>query len=392
MKKRYYVSHKSELGLITSFILFSFLLLFVSGCTKDDSATNTGPVEEQDGMLYNVAGHAGDPGGGGNDAAAKDAYLYWPQDGFVTPSGEVLLMDWNNHCVRKIGTNGIITRYIGSGNLGDDKDATATDIDLNHPTGIVLGPDGNLWMAAWHNWKVKKIDPSSMFLTAPIGTSQGFEGDGGASNLAKLDLPSSVVFDANGNLYISDQGNQRIRIVDPMMNISTFAGSTQGFADGIGDLAQFNMPKGSDAVPGGKICLSEDGLYLYVADTQNNRIRKINIATREVTTIAGTGAAGYSGDGGSALLAQLNYPTDLVCTHDGDIFIADSRNHVIRKIDPAGNITTVVGNGTAGYSDDGTLATLAKLNTPSGVFYDENNHTLYVCDTFNQQVKRVKNP
>ena len=125
------------------------------------------------------------------------------------------------------------------------------------------------------------------------------------------------------------------------------------------------------------------------ADTFNNRIRRIDLATAEVTTIAGTGEAGYSGNGREAINAKLNGPADLVFTHDNEIFFADSENHVIRKIDSNGLISVVAGTGEAGNSQGGITATEAMLNRPFGVAYDEAKHTLYIADTFNQMIKKV---
>jgi sugar lactone lactonase YvrE len=138
--------------------------------------------------------------------------------------------------------------------------------------------------------------------------------------------------------------------------------------------------------------LAASGDAFYVADTENHVVRKVTIATREVTTFAGTGAAGYSGDGGPALAAQFNQPTDIACAPSGDVFVADAANHAVRKIDPSGIVTTVAGTGVAGASGDGVVATSARLNKPSGLFWDEPTRTLYIADTFNHQVKRVTLP
>lgn len=381
---------------------FSALLvacgIFISGCTTDESTgpEQPGPVTEQDGFVYLVSGQAGQPGGSGNGGPATAAFHYWPQDGAVNATtGDVYIMDWNNHCIRIVTPDGTIDRLVGSGFLGDDASGIATEIDLNHPTGVTIGPDGNLYMGAWHNWKVKKIDLTTMMVTSPIGTSQGNDGDGGMATSAKLDLPSNVVFDNAGNTYLSDQGNSRIRKVDPSGTITNFAGSPakeKGFVDGIGDNARFSLPRGSDAFPGGKIAIDEARMFMYMADTENNAIRKINIATREVTTIAGNGVAGYSGDGGPAVNATLNYPTDVEITHDGLIYVADSRNHVIRLIDTDGTIRTVVGTGTAGASDGGVMAEEAQLRNPGGIWWKESTHTLYIADTFNHRVMKVTFP
>ena len=383
-------------------VAVTFTMLTQQGCKKKsaddivivtpDSKVCTGG----DGVLCNVAGIAGNPGGGGNGGNALDATLYWPEDVNVDAAGNVLIVDWNNHCVRKLGPDGNISMLIGSGYLGDGSTIgqAANMVNLNHPSDIAFDASGNYWLAAWHNWKLKKIDKSTMTLALKAGTSQGFSGDGGMCDTAKLNFPSSLVFDAAGNIFFSDAGNQRIRRIDAITTvITTFVGSSvKGFADGNGSAAHFSMPVGTNAVPGGKIAISNDKQTLYCADTENNRIRKIDLATGDVTTIAGLGTAGFSGDGSAATSAELNYPTDVAVGPDNSIYIADSKNHCIRKINPAGNISTVAGTpGVLGYSPNSTVAKSAKLYNPSGVYVSPDN-TLFIADTYNHQIKKVHNP
>ncbi|MFK7845812.1 MAG: hypothetical protein AB8G77_10950 [Rhodothermales bacterium] len=372
--------------------------LLALGATGCDSVDGQGgedpppvPVEACGGVgvLCNVSGIGGELGLSGDGGPATSARHYWPMDITVGPASELFIADWNNHVIRKIDADGTISRFIGAGNLGDDATGPADQLNLNHPVGLTIGPDGHYYLASWHNWKIKKIDKNTMQTTSPIGSVQGLDGDGGPAGQAKMDLPAAVVFAPDGMIYIADQGNFRIRQVTPDGTISTFAGGERGFADGIGEAAQFDSPQGPDASPGGKIVINQDGTALYMADTFNNRIRRIDLTTREVLTIAGNGSAGYSGDGGRAIEASFSAPTDLVITHDNEIFVADSKNHVIRKIAADGTISTVVGTGTKGLSADATTATEAMLNTPHGVAYDEGNHTLYIADTFNQMTKRV---
>jgi sugar lactone lactonase YvrE len=211
-----------------------------------------------------------------------------------------------------------------------------------------------------------------------------------------LYLPSSVAFDSLGNMYISDQGNGRIRrIIASSGIIETYAGiGARGFFGDGGPAsgAQFDLTgslTGTDASPAGKIAIGPDKDEIYVADSGNNRIRHIELATGIIETVAGNGTAGYAGDGGPATSAELNFPTDVAVGPDHSFYIADSHNHVVRKVDLFGRISTVAGTGVAGFSGDGGAATSAKLNLPDGVFVDESS-VLYIADTYNHVVRRVQ--
>jgi sugar lactone lactonase YvrE len=319
----------------------------------------------------------------------RQAQLYWPQDIFVDPGGNIYILDWNNHRVRRAnGLAGTITTVIGSGFLGDGATGPATSINLNHPTSLTMDGAGRLVLAAWHNWKIKRVNADGN-VQVIAGTSQGFSGDGSAANQAQMDLPSSADYDAAGNLYISDQGNRRIRKVDPSGMMTTFAGTgVPGYnGDGLPAAeAQLNCPRGSDAVPAFKLAI--DGNSLYLADTLNHRIRRIDLTTGIISTFAGTGTPGYSGDGGPAVQAALNFPTDVAIGPDHAVYVCDSRNHAVRKVTLQGTISTVAGTGVAGFSGDGPLATQAQLNTPGGIFVDRSG-TLYIGDTLNNRVRMV---
>ena len=385
-------------------------VMFASGC--NDSGKILAPADPvQDGVLYNVAGQLGSAGNDGDDGPAIDSFLYWPHDMTPLPNGELLIMDWNNHRIRKVTADGIIHHFIGSGQLGDIRRGDAIQARFNHPTELKVGPDGNYWISTFHNWCIKEVDATTLTFIQVLGdTSRGYRGDfcdgvgcdpvsdGSLDATAKprFDLPSSLVFDPAGNLYFQDQGNTRIRKIDLKTRlISTFVGGTRGDLDGIGEVAQYALPGAQTTGTGdrgGSLDLSVSGEDIYMADTENHKIRKINIATRMMTTIAGTGEPGYEGDGRPALSAQLNFPQDLVCAGNGDIYIADSHNHVVRKIDSAGIITTVVGTGVPGSSPNGTPARSARLYSTTGVAFDNVTNTLYVADTYNHQIKKVRNP
>ena len=381
-----------------------FAFLFIGFACKDHG-TEIDQLAEEDGLLYTVAGQPQEPGNNGDGGPAANSYLYWPVDMTPLVSGELLIMDFNNHCIRKLGTDGIITRFIGSGFLGDDRQGAALALDLNHPTGITVGPNGNYWVSTYHNWCLKEIDVATMTLVRFIGdTARGYRGDypenGGsitATARPRFDLPSSLVFDPSGLMYVMDQGNTRVRKIDLQTGIiSLFVGATRGDTDGFGSMAQFALPGAEtvgDGDRGGGMDLAPNGEDIYFADTENNKIRKINIPTQTVTTIAGSGEIGWEGDGGPALSALFRYPSDVACAANGDIYVADTHNHIVRKIDAAtGIVTTVAGIGLPGGSPDGTSAKSAKLNQPFGVAFENVTNTLYIADTFNHQVKKVRNP
>ncbi|NND72522.1 MAG: hypothetical protein HKN43_13180 [Rhodothermales bacterium] len=360
---------------------------------KDDIVVDENSCGGQ-GILCNVAGVAGMSGSDGLGGPAIDALLNFPTDVEMVPltlaqTGEIFVLDENNHAIRRITRQGDMFPFIGTGNQGDGASGTGDQVDLNYPSHLAISQSGHFFVSDRGNSKIKVFNGASLEMMSSYGRAEGLSGDGGPATDAEFDRPSSVVFDPDGLVYVSDQGNQRIRRIDQDEIVSTFAGSSAGFVDGSKEDAQFDFPVAVDAPAGGKSSMNTHDWALYIADTENHSIRRINFITGHVTTVAGTGTAGYSGDGGNARQAQLNYPTDVIFREDHHIYIADSGNNVIRKIDPFGNITTLVGTGEAGYSPDETPATEAKLNTPSGIYYDEVNQTLYIADTYNHQIKRV---
>jgi len=211
--------------------------------------------------------------------------------------------------------------------------------------------------------------------------TSGFSGDGGPATQAQLNTPQGVSVDAAGNIYIADTSNCRIRKVNTYGQISTYAGT--GVCDYSGDggaaiTAKLNNPR--------HIALDSSG-NLYIADTDNHRIRKITAATGTITTVAGTGSSGGAGDGGPAVNARLNHPRGVFVDASGNIYIADTDNHRIRKVTTAtGTITTVAGTGTEGSWGDGWLAANAQLDHPGGVFVDASGN-IYIADTDNSKVR-----
>lgn len=403
--KQAYTAYRQSCNVQRIFALTLTALFFLlSGCDFTPGFEEFNQTEEEvidenacrgDGILCNIAGVAGVDGMQGLGGPALSAQLSFPTDVEMAPitlaqTGEIYIVDANNHAIRKLTPTGDLFPFIGNGLMGDGSDGAGGEIPLNNPSEFTVGPDGNFYVTDWKNSKVKVFDGITLKAIKTFGLTAGFAGDGGPASSAVLAFPSSVTFDPDGNLYIADQRNQRIRQIDLQGIISTYAGTVTGFENGIKEEAAFNFYDEASFIPGGKISMNTHDWALYIADTENNRIRRLNFFTNEITTVAGTGEAGYSGDGGNARNAQLNRPTDVIFREDHHIYIADSGNHVIRKIDPFGNITTIAGTGEPGFSPDATPGVSAKLNTPQGIYYDEVNHLLYIADTFNHQVKRIQ--
>ena len=386
-------------------LIIGSLILVLAGCDFNPAFSEFDqPISKEaedenacggEGILCNVAGIAGEPGSAGLGADALLAQLNFPIDMAKAPitvaqTGDLFIVDQGNHAIRKLTPDGTLFPHIGSGEQGDTDRGSGQQILLNSPSDIIIGYDGHFYVTDWLNSKIKVINSIDLDVMAVYGRENGFGGDGGPANDALLDLPSSVSFDPDGLVYISDQRNQRIRRVDNTQTITTFAGGYEGLIDGNREEAAFHFPMTQPPALGGKTSMNTHDWVFYIADTENHCIRRINFFTNRVTTIVGTGEAGYSGDGGNARNAQLNRPTDVIFREDHHIYIADSGNNVIRKVDPFGNISTLVGTGMPGSSPDGTTATQAQLDTPMGIYYDEINHILYIADTNNHQIKRVK--
>ncbi|HET9233481.1 MAG TPA: hypothetical protein VFP10_05020 [Candidatus Eisenbacteria bacterium] len=339
----------------------------------------------------------------GNGGPPEEASLYWPLDVTFTSDGRAYIVDWNNHQVRQVGLDGKVRTVVGGIIVGDGPVIASTPSDriapgapgvelaLNHPTDAKELPDGKVLLICWHNHKMRTYDPANGLALVTCGAGAGFSGDGGNAAAALINQPSKAVVDPAGNIYLLDQRNQRIRKVDPLGTITTVAGvGTPGFSgDGGAPLAaQFHFPAGPNPAPGGGLALDSQG-RLYVSDSINHRIRRIDFAANTIETIAGTGTAGFSGDNGPALNAQLHFPFDIDFGPDGRLYVADQQNARVRAIDiTTGTITTVAGNGTPGFSGDGGNALDASLNLPSGVAFDAAGH-LYITDTYNSRIRRV---
>ena len=284
--------------------------------------------------------------------------------------------------------NGIITTVAGNGTNGYSGDGgVATNAELNYPFGVAMDTTGNLFIADDGNERIRKVGPNGIITTVAGNGTNGYSGDGGAATNAKLNYPSGVAVDAIGNLFIADYGNNRIRKVGINGIITTVAGNGAGGYSGDGGVAtnaKLNYPF--------DVAVDTTG-NLFIADNDNERIRKVG-TNGIITTVAGNGAGGYSGDGGAATNAKLNSPFGVAVDTTGNLFIADRYNQCIRKVGTNGIINTVAGNGYGAgtyygnYSGDGGAATNAELNDPSGVAVDTTGN-LFIADEGNNRIRKV---
>ncbi len=330
------------------------------------------------GRLSAVAG-SGVFGFYGDQGPARDAQLASPWGMAVDRGGVIYIADTMNNRVRRIGTDGVITTIAGlneSGFSGDNGQATFAR--LNRPTAIAVDGSGNVYVADTGNNRIRKIDSRGIITTIAGTATGGFSGDNGPGTSAQLNMPESLALDAAGNLYIADTSNHRVRKLSPQGIMSTVAGSDTGAGDNGPALnALLFQPSG--------LAFDSSG-NLYIADTLNNRIRRVS-PDGNIITVAGNGSAGYSGDNGPATRAQLNNPNGVAVDRAGTLYIADTFNNVIRRV-AGGTISTVAGTGVLGNTGDGGPASAATLFNPNAVAVGTNNN-VYIADSGNNRIRVV---
>ncbi|MDE2666162.1 MAG: hypothetical protein OXI69_08425 [Acidobacteriota bacterium] len=334
--------------------------------------------------IYTVAGTGtgsySDRGYSGDGGPAVEAKFSDPHDVAVDSAGNLYITDNSNTRIRKVDPSGTITTFAGIGRpgyLGDG--GPAVEAWIRSPTGVAVDKAGNVYFASRSNDVVRKVDPAGIITTiAGIGRS-GFSGDGGPAVEAKLGEPRGLDVDGAGNLYIADTTHDRVRRVDPLGIITTIAGIGRNDEDG-GD----GGPAVEASVYPRDVAVDGDG-NVYISG--GNRIRRVD-PLGIITTIAGTGAKGFSGDGGPAVQAQLGSPYGVAVDGDGNVYIADTLNRRIRRVDTLGIITTIAGTGVRGFAGDGGPALQAQF-TPYGVDVDGAGNVFF-ADFHNNRIRVLR--
>jgi sugar lactone lactonase YvrE len=330
--------------------------------------------------ISTVAGN-GEPGFSGDGGPAVEAKLNRPCAVAVDREGTLYIADYLNHRVRKVGRDGTIATLAGTGEPGVGGDGgPATKARLHGPYGVSVDRHGNVYVADQRNNRVRKITAEGIISTAAGNGKRGFEEDGGPATAAALAGPDATISDADGNLYIADSGNHRVRKVRPDGTITTVAGTEQGFAGDGGPAvrARLNLPAALALDPKGN---------LYIGDFRNHVVRKVS-PDGVIQTLAGTGERGFNGDCLPATRAELNEPGGVGVAPDGSLLIADGVNYRVRRVGPDGFMRTVAGTGRKGYAGDGGPVTQASLSVLDILAVDGRGN-VYVADHGNHRVRKL---
>src|SRR5688572_17369791 len=334
-----------------------------------------------DGTISTVAGN-GIGGFSGDGGPATSARLAFPWTLAMRADGTLFVGDLGNIRVRTVNPAGVIATFAGTGvqvSAGDGGPATSASFVF--PQDIALDAQGNLYVADTAAHRIRRVNAAGVISTIAGNGTFGFSGDGGPATLATLALPRGLSLDTSGNLYIADSGSNRIRRVSPSGTITTIAGTGQPVFAGDGG------PAAGAAVSGPLGVALDDTGQIFIADTDNRRLRRIN-SSGVITTLAGNGSASALQDGALATNAGLSFPGGLAVDAAGNLYIADVSNQRVRRIRPDGIISTIAGNGVSGYSGDGGPGTSARLSFPLGVATDRAGN-VYIADRNNHRVRRV---
>jgi sugar lactone lactonase YvrE len=357
---------------IKSILIFFSAVCLLAACKKNDNVSATGPA---------VTTFAGSGTAGASDSSSASLSTFrHPQGLAMDAKGNLYIADVLNNKIRKVTSSGVVSTVAGSGQIGSFDTTVAALATFNGPSGLCVDTAGNIFVADAGNNKIRKISNTGV-VTTIAGTGVG-GGTEGAKTAATFLTPLGVAIDAAGNLYVADYGNDRIRKVTQTGTVSAFAGSaisvttylTPGRLDGVGTAATFFYPS--------SITIDGSG-NLYVTDSYTDEIRKITTPGALVTTVAGGTQGAVDGTGSAA---SFNTPFAVCVDASGNLYVADNRNNKIRKITPAGVVTTLAGSGASGSSD--ALATGASFNLPQGIAVDASGN-VYVADAGNNKIRMI---
>jgi sugar lactone lactonase YvrE len=368
---------------ITPLFVSSVLATGALAAFPTAARADTPPRVTPNSLITTIAG-TGEAGFSGDGGPATEATFVQPRDTAVGPDGSIYVTDTRNNVVRVISPDGTISTFAGTGEPGYAGDGgPANEALLTWPHDVTVDEAGNVYIADSNNSAIRMVDAAGIITTIAGTGENGFNGDGLPALETQLKLPKSVAW-YDGDLYFADSLNHRIRKVDsPEGTVTTVAGiGEQGYGGdgGPATAALLNTPQ--------RIDLDSDG-NIYLADTKNNRIRMIAASTGVITTVVGTGEAGYGGDDALAVDALIDTPRGIALADDGNLFVADSGNHRVRRVNLVnGNIYTVVGTGEAGYDGDGATAAAARVQGPRGLTITDDRR-LIIADTINNVIRMV---
>jgi sugar lactone lactonase YvrE len=336
------------------------------------------------GMNFTIAAFAGNGsyGSSGDGATAVSAMLKQPQGLAADASGNVYISDAEARVIRRVNVQGAINAFAGTGAKGFAGDgASASSAKFNRPSGLAFdAPRNALYVADSGNHRIRRIDLANNTIATVAGNGIGALGANGVATNTSLNYPMGVAVDAAGAVYVADTGNNRLcKISNGQLAVLAGTGDAGNSGDfGAATAAKLNHPMG--------VAVSSDGNTIYIADTGNHRLRRITGAA--IAGFAGTGLAGFSGDGGAAPAANLNAPSGVLLDASGNVYIADADNERIRKVSPSdGKINTIAGNGNAGNAGDGGAATSATLDTPRSIAHASG--VIYLADVGNLRVRKL---
>ncbi len=338
--------------------------LFFMAIALSPLVTNAQTISTFAGNMAKGAGYNGDGG------QANAAQLNKPSSIALDRAGNVYITDFQNNVVRKVNADGVITTIAGNGTEGYSGDGyKATAAQLHGPWGVAVDAAGNVYISDKDNHAIRKVTAAGIITTIAGKGKPGYSGDKGPATAALLDHPLGLAIDKTGNIYIADNSNTAVRKINTAGIITTFAGSFSAGYSGDGGLATNAKFKNIRYVA----C---DGAgNVYISDTWNSVIRKVD-AAGNISTVAGNQTQKYTGDGGAATNAGIYFPVGIAVEDDGTLYIADNHNHVIRKVDKDGIISTVAGNGVKGFSGDNGPATTAQLTNPTSIVVDPTGRLL----------------